>query len=156
SHETVEMLVDPNGNRLQTAAAIEIVGGTIQDGEGEFAYLVEACDPCEADTYAYAIQGIAVSDFLTPHFYDPVAAAGARLSLPGALTGPRQILPGGYISWVNPESEEWQQLQYIDPHTPPKIVDLGPAQGKSLREWTHTKRDDRLGAHVISTSPKNH
>jgi hypothetical protein len=57
----------------------------------------------------------------------------------GALTGPRQILPGGDISWVNPESEAWQQLQYIDPHTPPKIVALGPAQGKSLREWTHAK-----------------
>jgi len=119
SHETVEMLVDPNGNRLQTSAAIEIVGSQIQDGAGEFAYLVEACDPCEADTYAYVIQGVAVSDFITPHFYDPVAAAGTRYSFTGALTGPRQILPGGYISSVNPESEEWQQLQYIDPNTPP-------------------------------------
>ncbi|HEV3144193.1 MAG TPA: hypothetical protein VGZ47_09940, partial [Gemmataceae bacterium] len=59
SHETLEMLVDPYGNKLQSSRAIEIVGGKIQDGTGEFGYLVEACDPCEADNYAYSIGGIA-------------------------------------------------------------------------------------------------
>jgi hypothetical protein len=153
SHETIEMLVDPYGNKQQTSTAIDIVNGQIQDGPGEFAYLVEGCDPCEADNYAYAIQGVAVSDFITPHFYDPVAAVGTRYSFTGALTKPRQILPGGYISWVNPVSDEWQQLQYFDK---PQIVDLGPAERhKSMREWTHTKRDARLGAHVISEHPKN-
>lgn len=139
SHETVEMLVDPFGNRLQSSRSIEIAGGAIQDGPGEFAYLVEACDPSEADNYAYSIQGVVVSDFLTPHFYDPVVATGTRYSFTGALKAPRQILPGGYISWINQESQECQQLQYIDPNQPPKIVDLGPATGKSLREWVHTK-----------------
>jgi hypothetical protein len=142
SHEVIEMLVDPNGNRLQSSKAIEIRGGKIREGAGEFGYLVEACDPCEADDYAYSIQGVAVSDFLTPHFYDPVVTPGTRYSFTGALKAPREILPGGYISWINQENEEWQQLQYVDPKQPPKIVNLGPASGKSLREWVHTKNRD--------------
>ncbi len=96
---------------------------------------MEAADPCEADAYAYSIQGVAVTDFITPHFYDPVATPATRYSFTGAVKAPRQILPGGYISWVNPETNEWQQLRYIDPHSPPTIVDLGPAKGASLRVW---------------------
>jgi hypothetical protein len=137
SHETLEMLVDPFGNKLQASLAIEISAGKIQDGTGEYEYLVEACDPCEADGYAYSIKGIAVSDFITPHFYDPVVASGTRYSFGGNIKAPRQILPGGYISWMNTEAGEVQQLQYIDPNSPPKIINLGPmsGSGKSLREW---------------------
>lgn len=135
SHETIEMLVDPYGNRMQSSAAIEIVDGKIQDGTGQFNYLVEACDPCEANGYGYTINGIVVSDFLTPHFYDPMVTPGTRYSFSGKLTAPRQILPGGYISFVNQETDEWQQLLYVDPNQPPTIKDLGPATGKSMREW---------------------
>jgi hypothetical protein len=135
SHETLEMLVDPAGNRLQASRSIDIVKGKIQDGTGEFEYLVEACDPCEADNYGYSIQGVAVSDFITPHFYDPVTVAGTRYSFTGAIKAPRQILPGGYISFINQETNEWQQIQYVDPKKPPQLIDLGPASGKSLREW---------------------
>jgi len=135
SHETLEMLVDPNGNRLQPSTSIQIENGKIVDGTGQFAYLVEACDPCEADNFAYPIQGVAVSDFLTPHFYDPVVTPGTRYSFTGAIKAPRQILPGGYISWVNQQSNEMQQLLWVDPTKAPKIVDLGPASGASLREW---------------------
>lgn len=126
SHETLEMLVDPYGNRLQNSTSIEITGGKIQDGTGQFGYLVEACDPCEADKYAYPIQGIAVSDFLTPHFYDPVVTPGTRYSFTGAIKAPRQILPGGYISWVNHQTDEMQQLLWVDPKSPPTIKNLGP------------------------------
>jgi hypothetical protein len=136
SHETIEMLVDPYGNKLQSSRSIEVVDNKVQDGTGEFEYLVEACDPCEADNYAYSIQGIAVSDFLTPHYYDPAVTAGTRYSFGGNIKAPRQMLPGGYISWVNAEAGEIQQLQFIDPKSPPRIVNLGPAtKGLSLREW---------------------
>ena len=134
SHEVLEMLVDPYGNRLQNSTSIEIQGGKIQDGAGQFGYLVEACDPCEADKYGYAISGIAVSDFITPRFYDPIVTPGTRYSFTGAIKAPRQILPGGYISWVNHQTDQMQQLLYVDPSQPPKIVTLGPAPpGSSLR-----------------------
>jgi hypothetical protein len=135
SHETLEMLVDPYGNRLQNSNSIKIVKGKIVDGTSQFGYLVEACDPCEADQYANPISGIALSDFITPHFYDPIKTTGTRYSFTGAIQHPRQILPGGYISWVNHETNEMQQLLWVDPNSPPTIHTLGPAQGASLRVW---------------------
>lgn len=134
SHETIEMLVDPAGNRMQSSRSIEITNGTIQDGTNEFEYLVEACDPCEADTFAYGIQGVAVSDFITPHFYDPVTTQGTRYSFTGAIKAPRQVLNGGYISFVNQTTGEWQQITNLN--NTPQLVTLGTAsQARSLREW---------------------
>ena len=130
------MLVDPYGNRMQSSVAIEVVGGKIKDGTGQFGYLVEACDPCEDNSYAYTINGIEVSDFITPHFYDPLVTPGTRYSFTGAIKAPRQILPGGYISWVDATKDEWQQLMWVDASKKPYIQNIGPAHpSKSLREW---------------------
>jgi hypothetical protein len=146
SHETLEMLVDPAGNRLQTSRAIAITGKTVEDAPGEFEYLVEACDPCEANEYAYAIQGIAVSDFITPHFYDPVATAGTRYSFGGHIQRPRQILPGGYISFANPQSDKLQQILFLG--SKPVLRTLGPANGLSLRVFVDsmTQKDAQKSA----------
>ncbi|HXK07711.1 MAG TPA: hypothetical protein VMS37_35285 [Verrucomicrobiae bacterium] len=133
SHETLEMLVDPAGNRLQSSRAIEINGKSVTDAAGEFQYLVEACDPCEANQFAYSINGIGVSDFITPHFYDPVATAGTRYSFGGHIERPRQLLPGGYISFVNPQSEEMEQILWLG--AKPELRNLGPATGNSLRAF---------------------
>lgn len=136
SHEILEMLVDPYGNRMQSSVAIEIDGNTIKDGTGQFGYLVEACDPCEDNSYAYTVNGIAVSDFITPHFYDPMVTSGTRYSFADNIKAPRQILPGGYISFVDPIKDEWEQILWVDPSKPPELNVLGPAPAdKSLREW---------------------
>jgi hypothetical protein len=58
SHETIEMLIDPYGNRLQASTAMWISNGQIVEVDGKFEYLVEACDPCEANQLAYSIDGI--------------------------------------------------------------------------------------------------
>ena len=80
------------------------------------------------------------SDFITPHFYDPVTTAGTRYSFTGAIKAPRQILKGGYISWINLQTNEWQQLLWVDPSKPPIINDLGPASaGMSLRIWVDSQ-----------------
>jgi hypothetical protein len=153
SHETIEMLVDPYGNKLQSSQSIEIASGNIQDGTGEFEYLVEACDPCEADNFGYSVQGVAVSDFITPRFYDPVVTSGTRYSFTGAITAPRQILPGGYISFVNTETDEVQQILFVDPNSPPQLVNLGSASGLSLRAWIDGKMHDLVTKHR-HTNPK--
>lgn len=142
SHETLEMLVDPYGNRLQSSVAIAISGNGVKDTTGQFNYLVEACDPCEADQFAYSIQGVALSDFITPHFYDPVATSGTRYSFTGAIQVPRGLLKGGYISFIDMETNEWQQILWVNPG-PPTLNDLGPApQGKSLRVWVDNMMSD--------------
>ena len=140
SHETLEMLVDPSGSKLQTSTAIAVVDGKIKETDGQFEYLVEACDPCEAVSYAYQIGETFVSDFLTPHFYEPNALPGTRYSFTGAIIAPRQILPGGYISWIDPQSDEIQQLFFLDPNKPPKIRNLGSVRrGTSLRAFVDSK-----------------
>jgi len=157
SHETIEMLIDPNGNRMQSSVAIDIVGDGLQDGSGQFNYLVEACDPCEANNYGYDIQGVLVSDFITPHFYDPVETSGTRYSFTGALTKPREVLPGGYISFVNEQTDEWQQILYLS--SPPKLKTLGPTKDseKSMRRWIdnemQTHHRDEVRASIRSMSP---
>src|SRR5215469_6897771 len=145
SHETIEMLVDPAGNRMQTSRAIEPTDKSVVDVNGQFSYLVEACDPCEGNQYAYSIQGVAVSDFITPHFYDPVTTNGTRYSFGGNIKRPRELLPGGYISFLNPENEHMEQILFVDPKSKPKLNDLGPAKGKirSLREFVDGQTYDK-------------
>ena len=158
SHETLEMLVDPYGNRFQSSRAIEIEQGKVVDGVGEYQYLVEACDPCEANEFAYPIQGVAVSDFLTPHYYDPVATSGTNYSFTGAIERPRQLLKGGYISFVNMQKGIVQQILWVDPRKPPQLKDLGPAPpaGKSMREWidgethAHTREHRKVNRDLLS------
>ena len=136
SHEILEMLVDPYGNRMQSSKAIQIQGMDVVDAPGQFSYLVESADPCEADNFGYQIQGIAVSDFITPHFYDPVETAGVKYSFTGAIKRPRQVLPGGYISYVNLATNNWEQILWVDPNAPPTKRVIGSANGaKSLRMW---------------------
>ena len=117
SHEALEMLVDPSGNRL-VAADSKPQGRRVN-------YLVEVCDPSEAAKNAYSCNGIFVSDFYTPNYFDPVTAGGVRYSFTGAIKEPLQVLPGGYLSWQDPESNSWWQETWFD-GSAPKLVGLGP------------------------------
>ena len=87
-------------------------------------FLVEVADPPEAAEFGYTVNGLLLSDFFTPQFYDPVAADGVRYSFGGHIPGPRQILRGGYISWHEPVSDHWwQQIWFGTPE--PRFRDLG-------------------------------
>jgi hypothetical protein len=102
SHELLEMLVDPWGNRFTPAPDL----GPASDGHQVF-YLVEVGDPCEVTSYD--IGGVAVSDFILPSFYDPGTAGAVdfRNTLPGPL--PRSVPRGCYISWLDPQDGNWHQ-----------------------------------------------
>jgi hypothetical protein len=110
SHECLEMLADPFGNRLVSADLLDqavALGVAAQ----RVRYLVEVCDPSEGGQFAYQVNGVLVSDFYTPNFFDPAQATGVRYSFTGAIDGPRQVLDGGYISWEEPVSGDWFQLR---------------------------------------------
>jgi len=102
SHEMLEMLADPGGNRL-------IPGQSPKPDQGRVEFLVEVCDPSEAAEFGYTVNDILVSDFYTPRFFEPVAVEGARYSFTGAIKQPREVLSGGYISWHDPVSDHWWQ-----------------------------------------------
>ncbi|MFL5765173.1 MAG: hypothetical protein ACJ77K_14615 [Bacteroidia bacterium] len=106
SHEMLEMLVDPFGNRL-------VASDSIVPGQGRAKYLVEVCDPSEDDGFGYNINGERVSDFYTPEYFDPVKTPGTRYSYTGFIKEPKQILKGGYLSWQLPSTDEWWQASFF-------------------------------------------
>jgi hypothetical protein len=134
SHEVLEMLADPFGNRT-------IAGSPPPDSPkpvSEFdrvIYLVEVCDPPEADQFAYTVNGVKVSDFITAQYYDPNGTMGARYSFRGNIKGPHTVLEGGYVSFGNPVDNNWYQIIVVNGQT--EVRDLGVIQsstGRSLRE----------------------
>ena len=66
------MIADPFGNRL--VAAMHPL-----DPRQRVKYLLEICDPCQA--MWYPVNGVPVSDFYTPRYFDPVAVDIASLQL---------------------------------------------------------------------------
>lgn len=110
SHELLEMLADPFGRRMKAG---NLPDQAIQLGlpPRRVKYLLEVCDPSEASQFGYQVNGILVSDFYTPHFFDPVTAPGVRYSFTGAINAPRKVLDGGYISWEDPTSRHWFQVR---------------------------------------------
>jgi hypothetical protein len=123
SHEMLEMLADPMGNRL-------VAGQSPKQDQGRVEFLVEVADPPEDPQFGYTVNGFLVSDFITQSFYDPVAAQGVRYSFGGHIPGPRQILTAGYISWHDPVSDHWwQQVWFNTPQ--PTFRDLGRLTGRT-------------------------
>jgi hypothetical protein len=94
SHEVLEMFIDPNCNMWSN------------DGQGKI-YTFEVCDPVEAPTYV--VNGVSVSNFVTPAWFDPQATgAGTQYDKLGLLTKPFGILRGGYIVYASAGKEHQQ------------------------------------------------
>jgi len=82
SHELCEMAVDPWLN------------GAYQDDRGVF-WASEICDPVEDDRYGYLIDGVLVSDFVTPNWYGHKFSKGP-IDFKGYALAPFEVLSGGY------------------------------------------------------------
>ena len=86
SHEALEMLCDPFGNLLHPSKSLTENQGTVE-------FLVEVCDPSEAVPFSYQIDGVVVSDFYYPSFYNPVENDRVVYSFTGACRHPREVQP---------------------------------------------------------------
>ena len=128
SHECLEMLCDPMGKRTRKAPSIK-------PDQGDARYLVEVCDPSESKEFAYEINAVTVSDFYFPSYFDVAAKAGHHYSFTGAITAPRQVLRGGYLSWQDVATKHWWQQTWFG--SQPVFRDLGVAtKGTSPRRFT--------------------
>src|SRR2546423_13425417 len=138
SHEVLEMLVDPQGTLTRA-------GNSLKSDQGRVEYLIEVCDPCQASKFAYSVNSVMVSDFYTPHYFDPVKNSGVSYSYSGQIGGPREVLDGGYLSWFDPQSRHLFQLQ-VDGKKG-TIVDQGevPFAVESLRAFSDRVSADRRG-----------
>jgi hypothetical protein len=119
SHEVLEMLADPWGNHLIAAAHPTRPRERVR-------YLIEICDPCLSSWYP--VNGVPMADFYTPHYFDPVQAQSIRYSFTGSLTFPKEILPGGYLTFVDPRDSTLYQV----------YADGEPVVLASLSEYAHT------------------
>ena len=146
SHECLEMLADPSGNRTQA-------GNSVKPGQERVEYLVEVCDPSEAAKFGYSVNGILLSDFYTPHYFDPVGAPGVRYSFTGAIEGPRQVLDGGYLSWFDPITSHLFQVFVTGSNK--EFVDRGPLPGGfgSLRAFADRGSTKHRMAAMTETKP---
>jgi hypothetical protein len=135
SHEICEMLIDPFGNTLQPSPPLGVEAETLRDLDGAVEYLVEACEPCASAAAGYEIDGVMVSDFISPSYFDKAATAGVRYSFAGSICQPRQVLPGGRLSWIDPKSDEVRQAARLEPSAPPTLRNLGLPTGGSLRAF---------------------
>ncbi len=133
SHETLEMLADPFGNRTIAGSPPPQAPAPLS-ALGRVTYLLEVCDPCEDAQFAYGVNGQQLSDFITPHYYDPNGATGTQYSFRGNIRAPHTVLESGYVSFGNPVTNEWFQILMENGQI--KVQDLGKLNrnGRSLRE----------------------
>ncbi len=136
SHELLEMLGDPWINL------------SAQSDDGKF-YGWEACDAVEADDLGYEIDGIVVSDFVTPHWFGHGAGP---VDFKQHITAPFQLASGGYISVFDPSSGKgWQQV-----NAQQRTAALAPADLIYARPRVGSRRERRFAGRsswVNSTYP---
>ncbi len=134
SHEMLEMLADPWGRHL-------VAGQSPQDPKQRVKFLVEVCDPCSDENYR--VNGVAVSDFYTPNYFDPVATSSVTYSYKGAIKEPRQVLKGGYLTWHDTASRTWWRRDWFDDAPKDaKIDDPGHREGQCPRRHRRAFRPD--------------
>lgn len=110
SHELLEMLADPAIN-----LSIFVESGP---ATGKL-YAYEICDPCEGDSYGYDIDGITVSDFVFPAWFEPFREPGTQFDFRKKIQKPLELLPGGYIGVLDIKSDAgWQQLSEHSQRSP--------------------------------------
>ena len=90
SHELLEMMLDPYVNLTVFNQTSDTAG---------LLYAYEACDAVEADNLGYQINGIQVSDFVWPAWFDTTITnhSGHRYDQMNHITAPFQLYSGGYI-----------------------------------------------------------
>jgi hypothetical protein len=99
SHELLEMLADPNINL------------TAFDEEAGRAYMYEVCDAVEADNLGYSIDGVVVSDFVLPGWFEPLhVGKHEKFAFHSHVDGPLKLLAGGYIGYFDLVKGGWFQL----------------------------------------------
>jgi hypothetical protein len=139
SHELSEMRVDP----WTTYSAQGMI-----NGKPVFRSL-ECADPCEDDQYAYKINGIPVSDFVTPKYFEDDSQSGP-FDFAGHITGPGQLLINGYQSYFDVAKNGW--IDVMADHAPDYKPPF-PGSRRWLRQQRHEVNTQKeIGNEEVSTT----
>lgn len=152
SHECLELLVDPSGSRLRSGPLLEeaVELGLAQH---QVQYVVEICDPVADGQYGYQINGVLLSDFFTPSYYDPTPSPGVRYDFVGALSAPMKVVDNGCLSWLDPVTGDIMQLQNFmgpDLRLHPQVVDLSNSR---MFQDVSSKRPLRAAIDRVTVTP---
>lgn len=104
----------------------------------------ELADPVEGDSYE--VDGVPMSNFVLPAWFDPNAAPGSRLDFLGKLSKPFTMTPGGYLIVWTIKGQPTQQFGAHAAEISPGLhVHFGPAvsferQQAIIRKYKHTGR----------------
>jgi hypothetical protein len=142
SHEAIEMLLDPLGASFSHGPDPRGSGKTVK-------FLKEVCDPCQSFGCAYALDGVWVSDFVLPSFYQ-VSGGNAPYTLRNKVLSPLSVTAGGVLSWQDPDSGDWHQMDATGFNGPvPQSAVLGALAGINWR-GAFDRRDGDYPGHLVS------
>jgi hypothetical protein len=143
SRALLEMIANPDGARF-----IEGRDVTPRSPVRSVRYLVEVCGPCRS--YQYEIDGVQVSDFVTPDFYRGSAAPGTAFDFLRRVRRPLAVPRGGCLSWQDPADGRWHRKgtggMYavsdvpIDPLANPRADRDGAFRGEAGVRRSRTKK----------------
>jgi hypothetical protein len=124
THEICEMAVDPWLN------------SAYQDAHNTF-WAGEICDPVEDDQYGYEIQGVLVTDFVTPNWFGHQHATKA-IDLKGHATTAFAVLTGGYAQKYDPATG-WEQITGAQALKSQRAAHAarGTRRERRSRQWKH-------------------
>jgi hypothetical protein len=125
SHELLEMLGDP------------WINWCAEGTDGKI-YALEVCDAVEADELGYQINGVLVSDFITPSWFEPTRAD--RMDFKRRLSKSMELARGGYVSVLD-LATGWTQITAEGEGGPP--IPAGSRRqrrGMGKAEWRRSKR----------------
>ena len=130
SHELLEMLGDPDIN-LTVYVQSSDTAGTL--------YAYETCDAVEADSLGYEIDGVLVSDFVYPAWFESFRQQGP-FDQRQKCTAPFQLLAGGYISvYQFPNTAGWTQITARVAKKESELVPVG-GSGRVAHEYRNRPR----------------
>jgi len=138
SHELLEMLGDPQ---------INLNVYVIEKGRPRI-YAYENCDACEADEFGYEINGVRVSDFVTPEWFEQKYTQKTILDFRKLIKKPLTLLPGGYLQYFEISGGTgWQQVTAATAKASKFPLAARPHVG-SRRERRRTLRENWLPSRV--------
>lgn len=131
SHELLEMLADPDINLTVFVQSSNTKG---------VLYAREVCDAIEADNLGYKVDGILLSDFVYPAWFESFRKAkSTTFDHTKHLTKPFELAPGGYIGAFDVSSGGgWHQITASTATA--RYADRAPVG--SRRERRRTPRDE--------------
>ena len=137
THELFEMLADPY---VMLDVQIDARGSR---------YAHEVCDAVEADNLGYHVDGVLISDFVTPEWFAPGFAG--PFDFKGHTDESLQLLPGGYIGvWIPGRGWTQRFARGVGDYTD-ELAD------QPSRIWPRVgSRRQRRGRRHKRSDPKNH